>query len=225
MFTIATLPLLHCILFLFLPSLTHSFPCEFSGQSPTLGTTTSYILTPGSTCSMVSQAIITGEGTTMNISSNTSATERVNEWHVFFKSKMGKSNVFSTFEENANKTTKHVQEGFEDLTDPYFIENVPTGLMKENVLLQICVWCDGSGGPSTCDEFVSLNRVFPKNNHHPSYYNIIDQKLTMLILYHIFFVLWAAPQPSNHALLSVGHTSRLAIHGQCHDYKRTPYQQ
>jgi hypothetical protein len=165
MFTIATLPLLRCILFLFLPSLTHSFPCEFSGQSPTLGTTTSYMLTPGSTCSMVSQAIITGEGTTMNISSNTSATERVNKWHVFFKSKMGKSNVFSTFEDSSAKTTKHVQEGFEDLTDPYFIENVPAGLMKENVLLQICVWCDGSGGPSTCDEFVSLKRcfsVFPK---------------------------------------------------------------
>ena len=94
----------------------------------------------------------------MNISSNTSATERVNEWHVFFKSKMGKSNVFGTFEENANKTTYH--EGFEDVTDPYFIENVPAGLKKENVLLQICVWCEGSGGPSTCDEFVSLNRVF-----------------------------------------------------------------
>ena len=77
---------------------------------------------------------------------------------------MGKSNVFSTFEDNSAKTTKHVQEGFEDLTDPYFIENVPTGLMKENVLLQICVWCDGSGGPSTCDEFVSLNRVFVAPN-------------------------------------------------------------
>jgi hypothetical protein len=56
--------------------------------------------------------------------------------------------------------SKTIQYGYEDLTDPYFIENVPTGLMKENVLLQICVWCDGSGGPSTCDEFVSFNFFF-----------------------------------------------------------------
>ena len=100
---------------------------------------------------------------------------------------MGKSNVFSTFEDSSAKTTKHVQEGFEDLTDPYFIENVPTGLMKENVLLQICVWCDGSGGPSTCDEFVSLKKNFSKNNQNHHNIIILSIKTNHVNLVPYFF--------------------------------------